>query len=140
MLNFLIPLHPKLVHFPIALFLTALVFELASRLFKKSRISEAALLIYCFGVLSTPLVLGSGLWEQLRLHLNHPLLNQHKTYAIITLWISWVSLVLLWWLNKYHSKYFRNFFFIILIIVNVTVTVTAYYGGKMVYEYGVGIV
>ena len=139
MLNFLIPLHPKLVHFPIALFFTALIFELLSRLFKKSFISEAAVLIYCFGAFLTPLVVYSGLWEQVRLHLNHPLLTQHKTFALLTMWISWVSLVFIWWINKHQSKYFRNFFLIILIIVNVTVTVTGYYGGKMVYAYGVGI-
>ncbi len=140
MIDLLIPLHPKLVHFPIALFFTALIFELLSRLFKKSNVSQAAVLIYCFGAFLTPLVVYSGLWEQVRLHLNHPLLTQHKTWALITMWIAWGSLVLIWWINKYKSKYFRNFFFIILIIVNVTVTLTGYYGGKMVYEYGVGIV
>lgn len=139
MLEFLTPIHPKLVHFPIALYFTALLFECISRLLKKPFISDAAILIFSFGAFLTPLVIYSGLFEQTRLHLNHPVLNQHKNFALLTMWVSWLSLVLLWWLNRAWPKLLRNIFLIILIIVNVSITFAAYFGGKMVYEYGVGI-
>lgn len=140
MMSLLIPLHPKLVHFPIALFVTALIFEVASRLLKKTSISDAAILVYAFGALITPLVVYAGLAEQLRIHLNHPILTQHKTYGLITMWLSWMSLVVLWFVNKRSPENLRNIFLIFLILVNITVIVTAYFGGKMVYEYGAGVI
>ena len=139
MLNFLTPFHPKLVHFPIALFMTALIFETLSRCFKKNLLSEAALLIYCFSAIFTPAVVYSGLVEQGRLHLNHPILIQHKNFAFLTMWISLASLPILWFLRKTSEKIFRNFFFILLLALSITVTLAGFYGGKMVYEYSVGV-
>ena len=139
MLDFLIPLHPKLVHFPIALFMTALIFETLSRCFKKNLLSQAALLIYCFAAIFTPAVVYSGLSEQARLHLNHPVLTQHKNFALLTMWISLVSLPILWLLHKISERIFKNFFFILLVILSVTVSLAGFYGGKMVYEYSVGV-
>ena len=138
--NFFILLHPKLVHFPIALFSTALIFEILSRLFNKKLLSEAAILIYCFVSVFTPVVVYSGLAEQARLHLNHPVLIQHKTFALLTLWVSLLSLPFLWLINKSRPQVLKNTFLVILIIINLTVAVAGYYGGKMVYEYGVGVV
>ncbi len=139
MLNILTPLHPKLVHFPIALLTTAFLFEVLSRLFKKDLLSQAAILIYCFAAVFTPVVVYSGLLEQARLHLHHPVLTHHKTFALLTMWISLVSLPVLGLFNKIFPKAFRNFFLILLSILVVTVTITAYYGGEMVYEYSVGV-
>ena len=139
MINFLIPLHPKLVHFPIALFMTALIFEVLSRLLKRDALYQAAVIVYCFGALLTPVIVYTGLWEQMRIHLNHPVLTQHKSLGLLTMWISWVSLLILWILNRRQPKLFRTAFFVFLMFVNVTTILTAHYGGKMVYEYAVGV-
>jgi len=137
--DILIPLHPKLVHFPIALFVTALFFEILSRLSKKDLLSKTAILIYCFAAIFTPVVVYSGLHEEMRIHLNHPVLTNHKNYAFLTMWISLFSLPILWIILQRAQKAFKNFFLIVLIIINLTVILTAYYGGKMVYEYSVGV-
>ncbi len=139
MLDFLIPLHPKLVHFPIALFMTAFVFEILSRLFKKNLLSQASVLMYCFAAVLTPVVVYSGLMEQARVNLHHPVLALHKTFAFLTLWISLGSLPLLWAASKVSQKTFKNFFLIVLVSLSITVTMAGYYGGKMVYEYSVGV-
>ena len=83
MLNFLIPFHPKLVHFPIALFMTAFLFEILGRFLKKDMLSQAAVLIYCFAAALTPVVVYSGLMEAARLNLHHPVLAQHKKFAFL---------------------------------------------------------
>ncbi len=137
--SFLIPLHPKLVHFPIALLTTALVFELLSRLFRKNELSRAAVLIYVFAAILAPMVVYSGWWEQTRLHLHHPVLTQHRTFALLTMWTALVSLPILWFLHRWSSRAFKNFFLVLLIILTITVTITGYLGGKMVYEYSVGV-
>jgi len=139
MFDFLIPLHPKLVHFPIALIMTALIFELLGRFLKKNPLSEAALLIYVFAAALTPVVVYTGLGEEARLHLHHPLLEEHEKFALLTMWISLASLPVLWFLRRASEKVFKNSFLLLLLILAVTVTVAAHFGGQMVYGYGVGV-
>ena len=139
MLNVFMPLHPKLVHFPIALFATALIFELLGRFCKKELISQAAVLIYVFAAVFTPMVVLSGLAEQARLHLNHPFMTQHKNLGLLTLGIALSSLPVLWWCHKNLPKFFPNIFLLVLIAVTTTVLLTSHFGGKMVYDYAVGV-
>lgn len=137
--EFLIPLHPKLVHFPIALFLTALGFELMSLVSKKTAFHQCAVYMYVFAALLTPLVVRTGIWEAERLHLNHPLLDKHKLLALWTMWSSLMSLPVLWLSHKEFSKYFRVIFFLFLLAVSGVVGYAGHLGGQMVYEYGVGV-
>ena len=75
-----------------------------------------------------------------RLHLSHPLLEQHQKYALWTMWGSLMSLPVLWFLFQNYIKVFRAVFIGYLIAVSIGVTLTGDKGGKMVYEYGVGVV
>jgi len=139
MVEQLLPIHPKLVHFPIALFITALILDIVSRALRKENLHEAAVVIYIVGALFTPIVVWAGLWEQQRLHLNHPLLTQHKLYAFGTMWLSLISLPVLGFLKKRSFKVFRIVFTCLLLCLAILVTVTGYFGGKIVYEYGAGV-
>lgn len=139
MLEILQPLHPKVVHFPIALFMTALGLESLSWITKKPFFHQCAVCLYVLAALMTPLIVRTGLWEAERLNLSHPLLDQHQKYALWTMWFSLMSLPLLWFFFKGYKKVFRTLFIISLLVVAVLVTFTGDKGGKMVYEYGVGI-
>jgi uncharacterized membrane protein len=139
MIEQLLPLHPKLVHFPIALFSTALILDILSRAFRKEKLHDTAVVIYAVGVLFTPIVVWAGLWEQQRLNLHHPVLEQHKMYGFITMWLSLVSLPMLWFVKKKSSQMFKIVFTCVLLSLSVLVTVTGYLGGRMVYEYGAGV-
>jgi uncharacterized membrane protein len=139
MLDFLSPMHPKIVHFPIALFMTALGLDLVSLIFKKDSLHKTALHIYVIAALMTPWVVRTGLWEEERLHLRHPLLDQHRQFALWTMWTSLMSLAVLWFVQKKFPKPSRSLFLILLIAVAVFVTLTGHNGGRMVYEYGVGV-
>ena len=139
MWDFLIPLHPKVVHFPVALFVTALIFDILSLIFRKEHLHKAAVSMYVFAALAVPLVVRTGLWEEERLHLNHPVLDKHRLFALWTMWVSLMALPVLWFIKKEGSKYFR-FVFLILLIGTVTfVSFAAHNGGRMVYEYGAGM-
>lgn len=140
MLEQLFPIHPKLVHFPIALMLTALALDVCSQIFKKEQLHKTAITIFVCAVLFTPIVVWSGLFEQDRLHMHHPVLNQHKLYAFWIMWVSLASLPILWIINKTTPKYFRIIFTLLLLSLAILVTVTAHLGGRMVYEYGAGVV
>ncbi len=139
MFDFLQPIHPKVVHFPIALFMTALGLDLASFIFKKESFHKSAWHIYVIAALITPLVVRTGLWEEERFNLSHPVLDQHRQFALWTMWVSLMSLPVLWFMKLKSQKFFRVFFIILLIAVAGLVTVTGHNGGRMVYEYGVGM-
>jgi len=139
MLEFLQPFHPKIVHFPVALFFSALIFDLLSFVFKKSYLHQTAICTYILAVFTAPLAVLTGGWEKDALHLRHPILERHEFFATITMWFSLVSLPIVWFIQKKYSQYFRPIFFVCLIAASIFVTLAAHQGGRMVYEYGVGI-
>ena len=135
----LIPVHPKIVHFPIALFIAALGFEVISLIIKKESLHKTAIYLYVAAAFITPLVVLAGLWEQTRLHLSHPVFSQHRLFAFLTLGVSVSSLPILWFIKKTVTKYFRVIFLLFLIAIAGLVTLTGHLGGTMVYEYGAGV-
>ena len=137
--DYLIMLHPKIIHFPIALFITALGFDFLSLISKREDLHKAAVMIYVTAALLTPLVVRTGLWEEERLGLNHPILTLHRTFGLWTMWISLMSLPVLWFFKKEIPGYFRWIFLILLIVIVRLVSITAHNGGRIVYEYGVGV-
>jgi len=139
MLESLTPLHPKLVHFPIALFVSALGFDFLSLVTKKEVLHKTAVHLYVFAALITPLVIRTGLWEVERVNLSHPILDKHKQFASYAMWTSLMSLPVLWFIKKEFVKYFRPIFFLLLIGVVSFIGLTGHQGGRMVYEYGVGV-
>jgi uncharacterized membrane protein len=139
MFDYFIPLHPKLTHYPVALFTTAIGFDIASFLFRKEALHKTALNIYVLAALVTPIVVRAGLWEEERLNLGHPVLDLHRTLGLWTMWVSLMSLPILWFVKKELSRHFRIVFLIFLIAVVSFVSLTGHNGGRMVYEYGVGM-
>jgi len=134
-----IHLHPMVVHFPVALFITALGFDMSSFVFKKPNWHCTAVHIYICAVLLTPLVLRTGIWEAERVNLNHPILDQHRRYALWTMWTALASLPVLYIFKERWLKFYRIVFLVFCIGIVSLVSLTADKGGVMVYEYGVGI-
>ena len=94
-----IPLHPMVVHFPIALFISAMVLEILSRIFKKESLHQTALQLFIFATFITPFVALTGLWEANEEHLvRHRVLDLHKFFAFATMILSLLSLGVLWFL------------------------------------------
>lgn len=132
-------LHPMIVHFPIALFITALGLDVLSFIVKKKSLHQTALHIYIIAVLVTPLVVWTGFWEVEKIQLSHSILDQHKQFSLWTMWIGLASLPILYVLKTKCLRCFRIVFIVFLIVIAGLIAVTAKRGGKMVYEYGVGI-
>ena len=109
-----------------------------SLIYKKDNLHRTALHMYILATVITPFVVLTGLQEAEHLHLSHPILTIHKNFALLTVWGSLVSLLILWLAKKKGEKILRVAFIVFLLMLAVFVSVTGYNGGRMVYEYGVG--
>lgn len=139
LIQMLYPIHPKLVHFPIALIVSAMGMQGLGCLLRKDFLRNGAWLMFILGVLSMSVVIWSGLWEADRLHLNHPVLTAHKQFAFAAMGVSLVAFPVLWVMRLKSFKMFQIIFLIVLIIVASLLGLAAHQGGRMVYEYGVGV-
>ncbi len=87
----------------------------------------------------TPPTFWSGFWEAQEHHLSHPVLDIHRNFALLTLWIAILSLPFLLATYKSRPKIFTGLFLVVLTLIVGSVSITAYNGGRMVYEYGIGM-
>ena len=134
-----IHLHPMLIHFPIALFFSSLIFETISLIVRKDQYHHTAFSLFVFAIICTPVALVTGFREAQELHLKHHVLDIHQAFAYATFISSVWGLSILWYVRKKSQQAFRKLFFIFLLIIAACVSVTAYNGGRMVYEYAVGV-
>ena len=132
-------LHPRIIHFPIALFIGAMGMEVLSLIFRRDSFHRTALHIYILAALITPLVALTGLQEAEHMHLDHPVLTLHKRFALLTMWSAILSLPVLWFTHRRSIKLYRTIFLIFTLLIALFVTMAGYNGGRMVYEYGVGV-
>lgn len=132
-------LHPLLVHFPIALLTGALMMEILSLILKKDSWHRTALHMYIFAAAMAPLTVWTGWEEAEHEHLKHAVLTLHRNFALVTMWTALLSLPILRLVYQRLSQYFRVLFLAFLIGTAVCVGITGYHGGRLVYEYGVGV-
>ena len=138
MLIFGTPLHPKLVHFPVALLVSALFLGFLNLWTKRESFYKVAMIVYIMAAFSAPAAALSGWCEASRLHLKHPVLWAHRNFAFALTAFVLLSLPLLWMLRGNPQRQKMIFLWICCIAV-VLVTAAAYFGGAMVFEYGIGV-
>lgn len=132
-------LHPLVVHFPIALFVSAVILEAAALIVRKESFHQAAIYIYVLAAVMAPLAVYTGLEEAEHEHLKHPVADLHRHLALGVMWTAFASLPLLRVVYKRFSRYFRLAFMVFFILLAGLVALTAYNGGRLVYEYGIGV-
>jgi len=142
--NFLAELHPKIVHFPIALLSIYAMLEIAGILLKKESVNKCALLLLCLGVAASFFAVLSGndafsafqLWTKE----STDVLNEHQKYATFLLWFSLIICALRFFLTlKKKFKGYKKFVFLIFsLIILFLVYQTGEHGGKLVAKFGIG--
>jgi len=137
--------HPIVVHFPLALVVTAAILLFAARLLRAE--TRAATLAtvgtwnLCLGALAALVALATGLAAVLDLHVGaaaHQAISTHLKWAIFTT----LALVLLAvWRGAGSAPQARPswLFLIVLWAATAALLETGYRGGQNVYRYGIGV-
>jgi uncharacterized membrane protein len=143
--NFLAEIHPKVVHFPIALLTTYSLLEIFGVIFKNEFISKTALLILCLGVLSAFFSVFTGnqaanffsFWNEE----SRNLLNEHESFATYLLWSSAIicALRIFVTVKKKFRTVIKLLFVVAAFLLLYLVYETGIRGGDLVKKYGVGL-
>lgn len=142
--NFLAEIHPKVVHFPIALFTTYAFLEIVGILLKKEFLSRSALLILCIGVVTSFFAVLTGnqaatdfaFWSDQ----SSALLNEHQTHATYLLWFALFvcALRIVLVIKKKMAGSVKYLFVLFALVLIFLVYQTGNYGGDLVKKFGVG--
>lgn len=137
------PIHPMVVHFPIALLSTSVLFEALALRWWPDRFRNAGLLTLTVGLASAAAAVLTGHVEEEAVeHSGIPeeILEFHEKLGQGTFW---VFLLVLGLRLAMQGEFIRNRPWLVLAVglVGVLVLMTAgYSGGTLVYEFGAGVV
>ncbi len=151
-MEFLGSLHPKIIHFPIVLFIVYTFLETIGLLFKKELFTKAAFIILALGILGAFTAVLTGhqaeeVWKNWNKASEH-LLEEHETFATITLWYFLAVAILRTMFvinveikNKFreHATKLKIGFVVLALVGCYFVYQTGEHGGKLVYKHGVGV-
>ncbi|MEG0498689.1 MAG: DUF2231 domain-containing protein [Alistipes sp.] len=133
----LLHLHPMLVHFPIALALVALVFDLAAYYFKQDWLNKAAVTLTVFATMGACAALFSGAFLTKPVAgLAATLKDQHVMYALVaSLFLALSTLTGLFTLLKFKNQgLLRYIFTACLLVAALFISLTGMVGGSIVYD------
>jgi uncharacterized membrane protein len=144
-------IHPIVVHFPIALFITGLVIDVIGHLFQKETAKKIGLVLVILGAVGAlaAMVTGNFAEEQVEDKLSRAgehILDRHEDLGKLTAYLLLIvaairALIATGWLNRW--RFVAGAALAIYLIVGLiglgTLTVTGYYGGELVYRYGAGV-
>ena len=142
-----VPYHPLLIHLPIGFIFAALIMH-CIYLFRANWTSRiVSIWLTGFAALFSLLASISGQIEyQKALSKDYSsqvinILETHKLMGNILTWVLIVFTVI--WVNVYFKKMVDRRIdivaFIVLLSITIGITITSYFGGTLVWEYGVGI-
>lgn len=136
------PIHPAMVHFPLALLVFAFIF-LIFYLFKRDA-KYLNIVYYSFlgGIVGLALAILSGTFDENKLEPNealHEKIEKHETNAYVS---GAVFFMLLTWFEirkKMMAKKELILFTCIFFLALLHIIFTSYIGGQMVYDLGAGV-
>jgi len=147
-MDFLAGLHPKIVHFPIALLSAYTLFEILGIVLKNEFLSKVAHLFLFLGVLSTLAAVLTGnqaeeVAEALKKQgvvIQLQAISEHSDYANYTVWFFSALLVYRTFLvlKKKFQGTIKYLFIVLALAGFFLVFETGEHGGKLVYKYGIG--
>ncbi len=123
--------HPMVVHFPIALFMTASLFVLLALFLQERSFEIASFYLLILGAISSPFAMATGLltwWVNYRLKLNT--FVRRKIYLSILLLIFEVILIL-WRVSQPEVSH--PLYIVMMVLLTPIVSLLGYYGGQLTF-------
>ncbi len=136
------PLHPFFTHFPIALLVVGLAFEVIGLLRKQSLFGEMSFWMLLGGAAGAVLAVVTGGWEEDKLTMSenlHEAVEQHETIGFVVAWI--IAALFVWkLLRRAYMKENETRVFVGAYTVAVLLMLYGgWLGGKLVYDFGAGV-
>jgi uncharacterized membrane protein len=138
MLNY----HPLFVHFPIALWVAALLFEALAQARGKDELHRAAKWLLYLGTLAGLAAVGTGLLAEESVPEAGPardVMETHELLMQITTSLAIGLCVFAFFLRSLAAAWARKVFLAGLVVLALLLTVGADRGTQLVYQYGVGV-
>ncbi len=137
-----LPLHPILVHFPIALLLTSVLFDATGAVTKREAMREGGLWLLILGLLGGASAAVAGTFAEEaaeKAGVAKSLIETHETLAFLTLGIFGALLAYRLVLRNRFATVTLAVYLIGAVIGAGTLSATGYFGGHLVYEHGAGV-
>ena len=142
-----VPYHPLLIHLPIGFIFAALIMHCIylfranwTRRIVSIWLTGFAALFSLFASISGQIEYQKALSKDYSSQVIN-ILETHKLMGNILTWVLIVFTVI--WVNVYFKKMVDRRIdivaFIVLLFITIGITITSYFGGTLVWEYGVGI-
>lgn len=133
------PIHPILVHFPIAAWIISTLGDITS-LFTNEQVSWVAGVLLVIGTITALFAMVTGLIELSKIDSQNPAMkiaNQHMMYIII----SWSCYAVSLFLRLDGTQLSQPGVFAIIMSVAglIFLCIAGWLGGKLVYEHGIGV-
>jgi uncharacterized membrane protein len=138
-------LHPMMVHFPLALTLTATVLLLVARVLRNPETAATVAIVgtwnLCLGAAAALITLGTGLGAILDLDVSAAARESISTHAKWAIFTTLALLLLAVWRGAGTEQRSRPtwIFLIVLTAATCALITTGYRGGQNVYRFGVGV-
>jgi len=136
------PIHPMVVHFPVSLLSMSVAFDALASRWPTGGLREASLYSLVAGVMSAALaVVTGGMEEDLAKRAGVPesVLELHESLGTVTLVVFVVLLGLRLAMQWGWLKEIRSLTLGLGVIGIVILALTGYWGGELVYTYGIGV-
>ncbi len=135
-------LHPLVVHFPIALLFLSLILETIALLRKDPELSRAAWWNQIGGTAGLALTVASGLLAENTVSISGDARDLFERHELLAFLSAGIFAILLLWRIAARGNIPRQSpaaYFVLFVAGVACVLVGAWYGGEMVYWYGVGV-
>ncbi len=135
-------LHPKIVHFPIAMLFLAGAFYILHLFIKNQRLDRFGFILHLGGTLGTVAAIISGNYAEstiVQTEAIHHIVEEHEFLGMLTGWS--FGILLVWAYLRQRSRFLieRISFAIIFAACLGILIIGASHGGQLVYEYGAGV-
>ncbi|MBI3609544.1 MAG: DUF2231 domain-containing protein [Nitrospirae bacterium] len=136
------PIHPVVVHFPIALLFTAVFFEILGFLLRREQYRQFGFWLLILGFLSGLVAAGFGLWGEaaaVKMGVPEKAIERHESFAVSTLITFGLLLIYRRWARDRWSSHRKTIYISAAVAGLLLLGTTGYFGGELVYEYGAGV-